>query len=116
MDPTMEFALSGLNMEFAAEFVEDRNDIPDLLFVDIITEKCMWIRDHIRGYRTCLILVANIGCKVATIKLFDKNKIDSQLLHLTISNIGDLESQLYRLWIEVTSILRDYIDSGHLLA
>ena len=39
MDPAMEFALNGLNMEFAAEFVEDGNDIPDLLFVDIITEK-----------------------------------------------------------------------------
>ena len=116
MDPTMEFSLNGLNMEFAAEFVEDRNDIPDLLLVDIITEKCRWIRDHIWSYRTCLILVANIGPKVASINLFDKDKIDSQLLHFTISNIGDLESQLYRLWIEVTGILRDYVDNGHLLA
>ena len=112
----MEFALSGLNMEFATEFVADGNDIPDLLFIDIITEKCTWIQDHIRGYGTDLILVANIGCKVATIKLFDKNKIDSQLLHLTISKIGDLELKLHRLWIEVTSILRGYVDGGHLLA
>ena len=116
MDPGMEFALNSLIMEFAAEFVEDGNDIPDLLFVDITTEKCGWIRDHIRSYRTCLILVANIGPKVASIKLFDKDKIDSQLLHFTILNIGDLESQLYRLWIEVTSILRDYVVNGHLLA
>ena len=50
MDPTMEFALNGLNMEFAAEFVEDGNDIPDLLFVDIITENADGsgiISDHI---------------------------------------------------------------------
>ena len=78
MDSAMEFALSSLNMEFATEFVADGNDIPDLLFVDIITEKCTWIQDHIRGYETSLILVANIGCKMATIKLFDKNKIDLQ--------------------------------------
>ena len=48
-------------------------------------------------------------------KLFDKNKIDLQLLHLTISKIEDLKFQLHRFWIEVTSILRDYVDSGHLL-
>ena len=39
MDPAMEFALNILNIEFAAECIEDGNDIPDLLFVDIITEK-----------------------------------------------------------------------------
>ena len=112
----MEFAFSGLNMKFATEFVADENDIPNLLFIDIITEKCLWIQDHIRGYGTDLILVANIGCKVATTKLFYKNKIDSKLLHLTISKIGNLELQLHRCWIEVTGILREYVDSGHLLA
>ena len=111
----MEFALSGLNMEFATEFVADGDDIPDLLFIDIITEKCTWIQDHIKGFGTDLILVANIGCNVATIKLFDKNKIDSQLLHLTISKLEDLELQLHRLWTEVTGILKDYVDGKHLL-
>ena len=43
------------------------------------------------------MLVANIGCKMATIQLFDKNLLDSQLLHCTLSNLWDLEEQLYRL-------------------
>ena len=43
MDPAMVFALSSLNMEFATEFVADGDDIPHLLFIDIITEKCTWI-------------------------------------------------------------------------
>ena len=57
-----------------------------------------------------------IGLKVACIKLFDKNMIDSQLLHFTISNLWDLEPQLYRLWIEVTGVLKDYVVNGHLMA
>ena len=45
---------------------------------------------------------------MATIKLFDKNLMDSQLLHCTISNLWDLEEQLYRLWIEVCGMLKEY--------
>ena len=40
MDPALEFAISGLNMEFAANLAADRASIPDALIVDIITEKC----------------------------------------------------------------------------
>ena len=47
MDPTLEFAINGLNMEFTTELAEDRHSIPDLLFVDIVTEKCGLIRDNI---------------------------------------------------------------------
>ena len=58
-------------------------------------------------------MVANINHMVATIKLFDRNLEDSQLLHCTISNHCDLEEQLYRLWIEVHSILKDYAVDDH---
>ena len=52
---------------------------------------------------------------MATIKLFDKDKLDSQLLHYTVLNLWDLEEQLYRLWIKVRGILKDYVPNGHLL-
>ena len=116
MDPTLEFTIDGLNMEFAANLADDGHSIPDLLFVDILSEKCGLIRDHIQSHRTSLILVANIGPKVAYIKLFDKDMLDSQLLHFTVSNVWDLELQLYCLWIKVQGVLKDYIANGHLLA
>ena len=34
--------------------------------------------------------------------------MDSQLLHFTISNLWDLDEQLYKLWIEVCGVLKDY--------
>ena len=109
MDPTLDFAISGLNMEFSANLASDGHSIPDLLFVYILTEKCGMIRDHIWSHRTSLMLVANIGPKVASIKLFDMDMMYSQLLHFTVSNLWDLEPQLYRLWIQVRGVLKDYI-------
>ena len=108
MDATFEFSVNGLNMEFAINLAMDGHSIPDGLFVDILTEKCQLLHQHIKSSKDCLMLVANIGCTMATIKLFDKNLMDSQLLHCTISNLWDLEEQLYRLWIEVCGMLKDY--------
>ena len=109
MDPALEFAICGLNMEFAANLATYGASIPDALFIDIITEKCGMIWDHIWFHNTYLMLVANIGPKVASIKLFDANMMDSCKLYFMISNLWDLESQLYRLWIEVAGLLKDYI-------
>ena len=115
MDPAFKFSVNGLNMEFMIHLAADGHSIPDLLFVDILTEKCQLLHQHIQSYKDCLILVANIGCTVATIKLFDKNKLDSQLLHFTVSYLWDLEEQLYRLWIEVCRVLKDYVVNDPLL-
>ena len=43
MDPALEFAICGLNMEFAANLATNGVSISDALFVDIITEKCVMI-------------------------------------------------------------------------
>ena len=107
MVPALEFLVNGLNMEFMIHLAADGHSIPSLLFVDILKEKCQLLHQHIWSYKDCLILVVNIGCMVATIKLFDKNKLDFQLLHFTVSNLLDLEEQLYRLWIKVHGLLKD---------
>ena len=108
MDAIFEFSVNRLNMEFAINLARDGHSIPDLLFIDILMEKCQFLHRHIKSSKDCLMLVANIGRTMATIKLFDKNLMDSQLLHCTISNLWDLEEQLYRLWIEVCGVLKDY--------
>ena len=47
MDPTLEFLANGLNMEFTIHLSVDGHSIPDLLFVDILTEKCQLLHQHI---------------------------------------------------------------------
>ena len=113
MDAAFKFAVNRLNMEFAINLVVDSHSIPGGLFVDILTEKCQLIHKHIKSSKDCLLMVANVNNTVATIKLFDRNLEDSQLLHCTISNLWDLEDQLYHLWIEVCGILKDYAVDNH---
>ena len=71
-------------MEFAINLVMNGCNIPGGLFVDILTEKCQLIHKHIKASKDCLLMVANINNTVATIKLFDRDLEDSQLLHCTI--------------------------------
>ena len=47
MDSTLEFAIDGLKMEFTTELAADGCSIPDLLFVNILTEKWQLIHNHI---------------------------------------------------------------------
>ena len=108
MDAAFEFSFNGLNMEFAIHLAAEGHSIPDGIFIDILTEKCQLLHQHIKSSKDCLMLVTNIGHLMATIKLFDKNLMDLQLLHFTISNLWDLEEQLYKLWIEVCGVLKDY--------
>ena len=56
-------------------------------FVDILTEKCQLVHKHIRESKDCLMILANITNTMATIKFYDRNLEDSQLLHVTISNL-----------------------------
>ena len=113
VNATFELSVNGLNMEFAINLIADGHDVPDGLFIDILTENCQLIHKHIRASKDCLMMVANISNTVATIKLFDRDLEDSQLLYCTISNHTDLEEQLYHLWIEVWGILRDYSIDDH---
>ena len=95
MDAAFEFSVNGFNMEFAIKLIADGHDVSDGLFVDILTEKFQLIHKHIRTSKDCLMMVANISNTMATIKLFDRDLEDSQLLYCTISNHTDLEEQLY---------------------
>ena len=95
MDAAFEFLVNGLIMEFAIHLIEDGHSISDGLFVNILTEKCQLLHQHMKSSKDCLMMVANVNSTVATIKLFDRNLVDSQLLHCTLSNHWDLEAQLY---------------------
>ena len=101
MDAAFEFSMNGLKMNLAIHLIADGQVIPNRLFVDIMTEKCQLIQTHIKASKDCLMMVANVSNTIATIKLYDRDLDDSQLLYCTISNHSYLEEQLYRIWKEV---------------
>ena len=97
LDPANQFAMEGLNMAFAAELTREGKPLPKLLFIDIMTEKTQMLINHLKHLYLGLSLVANINENVATVKIYDNYAVNSLLLHVTISNLWDIEDQLFRL-------------------
>ena len=110
LDLVNRFTMEGLNMAFTAELHRDCKPLPKLLFIDVMVEKMQKLIEHINHHHFGLSLTANIGENSAIIKMYDNYAtVNSQLLHVTISNLWDLETQLWRLWIEVNSVIHDFI-------
>ena len=65
--------------------------IPEDLFVKLMTKKANIIKDHLKNSLNQLIIVANIGPTVATFKFCDLKEEDSLKLHITLSNLGDID-------------------------
>ena len=45
---------------------------------------------------------------MATFKLNDMSKDDSLQLHVTLSNLGDIDEQIHHLWQQVNFLLKQY--------
>ena len=82
--------------------------IPKDLFVKLMIEKANVIKDHLKKSIDQLIIVANIGPTMAVFKLYDTKEEDSLKLHMTLSNMGDIEEQIHILWQQVNFLLQQY--------
>ena len=82
--------------------------MPEEFFVQLLAEKANIIKDHQWSRHSKLTIFANIGPNMATFKLFDLSKEDSLKLHVTLSNLGDIDDQLHQLWLQVNFLLRQY--------
>ena len=72
--------------------------IPKDLFIKLMIKKANVIKDHLKNSINQLIIVANIGPTMATFKIYDIKEEDSLKLHMTLSNLGDIEDQICQLW------------------
>ena len=80
------------------------------LFLDVMVEKTQKLIYHIKNHHLGLCLTANIGANIANIRMYGNfATVNSQLLHVTITNHSDLENQLWRLYIEVNGIIHDFM-------
>ena len=110
LDPANNFVMGGLNMAFARELLLEGKPLPKLLFIDMMVKKTQILIKHIKNHHLGLSLTANIGENTAVVKMYDNfTTVNSQLLHITISNLWDLENQLWRLYIEVNGIIHDFM-------
>ena len=82
--------------------------IPETYFIELLNEKANIIKNHLKDRQSLLVICSNIGPNMATFKVFDRNEEDSLKLHVTLSNLGDIEEQLHQLWLQVNFVLRQY--------
>ena len=83
--------------------------IPENLFISMMIEKANIIKDHLNKSIHRLIIVANIGPTMAVFKFYDTTKEDDSLkLHMTLSNLGDIDEQICVLWQQVNFLLQQY--------
>ena len=71
-------------------------------FKEVMEEKAEMLRMYLDDLGSPFILSSSCGHRMATFKFYScDNNDDSVKLHYTFSNLGDLESQLYYLWIQL---------------
>ena len=84
--------------------------LPKELFVEVIVEKTQIFIEHIKNHHLGLCLTANINRNSAIIRIYDNfATVNTQVLQITLSNLPDLEDQLFCLYIEVTGIIHDFM-------
>ena len=77
-------------------------------FVQLLADKANILKKHLKTTQSNLVICANIRLNTATFKLYNIEEENSLLLHMTISNLGDVEEQLYQLWVQLNFLLREY--------
>ena len=85
--------------------VDDK--LPEDYFKEVMEEKAEMLRMYLDDLGNPLIFSSYCGHTMATFKFYSYNdNNDSLKLHYTFSNLGDLESQLYYLWIQLNQLLK----------
>ena len=108
--PANNFAMGGLPMDLAKVLLMEGKSLPKELFVEVIVEKTQILVEHIKNHHLGLCLTANINRNSAVIRIYDNfTTVNTQLIQITLSNLPDLEDQLFCLYIEVTGIIHDFM-------
>ena len=88
--------------------------MPEALFVQLMTDKANMLKKHLKDTKSNLRLCTDIGPNRATTIIYYIKEEDSQKLHMTISNLGDIDKQLYQLWVQLNYILKEYCPPGYI--
>ena len=80
--------------------------LPEDFFQNTIEEKAEMIRKYLIDMGDPLIFSTHIGPNMATFKFYSQQEEDSLKLHFTFSNLGDLQDQLYFLWVQLNYVLK----------
>ena len=80
------------------------------LFLDVMVEKTQILVDFIKNHHLGLCLTANINGNSAIVRMYDNFATgNTLLLQVTVSNLPNLENQLFQLYTEIHAIVHDFM-------
>ena len=108
--PANNFVMGGIPMHFANILIAEGKPMPQVLFLDIMVEKAQLLIEHINNPHLGLCMTANIGNNTAVIWLHDNfTTVNSQVVQVTVSNLPNLETQLFQLYVEITGAMHAFM-------
>ena len=108
--PANNFAMGGLPMHLAQALLMEGKSLPKELFLDVMVEKSQILINFIKNHHLGLCLTANIGGNTAIIHVYDNfATVNTLVLQVTISNLPNLENQLFQLYTEVSTVVHDFM-------
>ena len=81
--------------------------LPEDFFQETIEEKMEMIRKYLKDVGNPLVFSTHIGPNMATFKFYSLQEEDSLKLYYTFSNLGNLQVQLYFLWVQLNYVLKE---------
>ena len=80
--------------------------LPEDYFKSILEEKVEMLRKYLRDIGKPLVFSTHIGHNMAAFKFYSHKEEDSLKLHFTFSILGDLQEQLYFLWVQLNYVIK----------
>ena len=110
VSPANNFAMGGLPMNLARVLLMEGKSLPKELFLEIMVEKTQILIDFIKNHHIGLYLTANIGWNTAVVRVYNNfATVNTLLLQVTVSNLPDLENQLFQLYTEIHAVVHEFM-------
>ena len=108
--PANNFTMGCLPMHLTQPLLMEGKFLPKVLFLDIMVEKCQILVNFVKDHHVSLCVTANIGRNTTTICVYDNfATINTQIIQVTVSNLPNLENQLFQLYTEVSAVVHDFL-------
>ena len=114
VSPANNFAMGGLPMHLTRVLLMEGKSLLKELFLEIMVEKTQILIKFVKNHHIGLCLTANIGGNTAVVRVYDNfATVNTQVLQMTISNLPDLENQLFQLYTEIHGVVHDFLPEDY---
>ena len=108
--PANNFAMGGVPMHLAQVLLMEGKSLPKHLFLDVMVEKTQILVHFIKNHHLGLCLTANVNGNTAIVRIYDNFATGSTLLlQVTVSNLLNLENQLFQLYTEIQGVVHEFM-------